>query len=135
MTVEDGTINGYKITISKGSAIPKVKDNVQVTAFVVPPEDQAAATAVAIKIDGLPLAVNLSLENFLDSLAAIEEAEAEYQTLTEPQKALVNPYLVDKLNDTVTKIELLILEEMDNRISTAMEELNFAGTGIGERSL
>ncbi|MFA7019311.1 MAG: right-handed parallel beta-helix repeat-containing protein, partial [Sphaerochaetaceae bacterium] len=135
VTVEDGTINGYKITISKGSAIPKVKDNVQVTAFVVPPEDQASAAAVATKIDGLPLAVNLSFENFLDSLAAIEEAEAEYQTLTEPQKALVNSYLVDKLNDTVTKIELLILEEMDNRISTAMEELNFAGTGIGGAQL
>jgi hypothetical protein len=135
VTVEDGTNSGYKISISKGLATPGVKDDVQVTAFVVPPADQAAADAVALRIDPLPLAGNLDLGNFLDSLAAIEEAEAEFESLTEPQKALVDSYLVNKLSATVAKTEALVLEEMDNRISSAMGDLTFAGTGIERAEL
>ncbi len=113
MTVEDGTSSGYKITISKGSATPGVKDDFQGTVFVVPPDDQAAANTVAGKIDGLPRAAILNLDNFIDSLAAIEEAEAEYQALTEPQKALVDSYLVNKLSDTAAKTEALVLEGIE----------------------
>jgi hypothetical protein len=130
VTVTDGTTSGYEITITKGEATPGVKDNVQVTEFVVPPADQAAADAVAVKIDGLPLAGSLNLDDFLDYLAAIEQAEAEFNALTEPQKTLVNPYLVTKLSDTVAKAEALVLEELDNRIDSAIGNLMLEGTGI-----
>jgi hypothetical protein len=130
VTVTDGTSIGYKITITKGEATPGVKDNVQVTEFVVPPADQDAADAVVEIIDALPLAKNLNLDNFLTHLSAIEQAEAEFNALTEPQKTLVNPYLVTKLSDTVAKAEALVLEELDNRIDSAIGNLMLEGTGI-----
>jgi uncharacterized repeat protein (TIGR02543 family) len=131
VAVTEGSTSGYKITITKGEAEDS-KDNVQVTAFVVPPADQEAANAVSLLIDPLPLAGSLNLENFLDKLAAIEEAEAAYEALTEAQKALVNPYLVGKLNDTVAKAESLVLDELDGRIDDAIGELHLIGTGIEE---
>ena len=132
VTVAEGTESGYKITITKGKANPGIKDNVQVTEFVVPPADQEAAQAVTRKIQSLPWDWQLELASFIDHLAAIEEAEAAYEALTEPQKALINPYVVGMLNDIVAKAEALVLEELDGRIDSAIEDLNLEFTGIGE---
>ena len=130
VTVEAGTSSGYKVTITKGEATPGIKDNVQVTVFVVPPTDQEAADIVKGMVDDLPLAKNVGIDNYLTYLAAIEQAEAAFNALTEPQKELVDPYLVGKLSDLVTKTEGLVLEELDNRIISAMGDLNYTGTGI-----
>ena len=109
VTVEDGSSSGYKVTITRGEAIPGIKDNVKVT-FVAPPADREAAKIVEEMIDDLPLAKNVNIDNYLDYLAEVEEAEAAYNALTEPQKALVNEYLVGKLLDLLNKIEELISE-------------------------
>ncbi|NLA11184.1 MAG: DUF1565 domain-containing protein, partial [Firmicutes bacterium] len=129
VAVEAGTPSGYKITITKGAAEAS-KDNVRVTEFVVPPADQEAADAMVYIIDPLPLAGSLNLGNLLQHLPAIEVAEAAYEALTEPQKALVSEYLVTKLNNTVAKAEALVLEELDNRIDSAIDNLMLGGTGI-----
>lgn len=109
VTVEDGSSSGYKVTITRGEAIPGIKDNVKVT-FVAPPADREAAKIVEEMIDDLPLAEYVNIDNYLDYLAEVEEAEAAFDALTEPQKALVNEYLVGKLLDLLNKIEELISE-------------------------
>ena len=130
VTVEDGSSSGYKVIITRGEAVPGIKDNIKVT-FVAPTADQEAAETVEDMIDDRPLAKNVNIDNFLGYLADIEATEAAYNALTEPQKALVDLYLVNKLFALLTKIEELVLEELDNRILSAIDELKFEGSGIG----
>ena len=109
VTVEAGSSSGYKVTITRGEATPGIKDNIEVT-FVAPIDDQEAAEIVEGMIDDLPLAKNVNLDNYLDYLAAIEEADAAFSALTEDQKVLVDSYLATKLNVLLTKIEELMNE-------------------------
>lgn len=62
--------------------------------------DQAAADTVTAKIAALPAAAELTLEN----KAAVDEAKAGYDALTEAQKALISAENQTKLSETIAKI-------------------------------
>jgi hypothetical protein len=131
ITIDAGSSSGYKVSITKGDAIG-IKDNIQVTKFTIPPADEEAAGIVTALISALPSAANVNLDNYLVHLAAIEEAEAAFNALTEPQKAILGALTVDKLENLVTKAQGLVLEELDSRIESAIDELYLAGTGINK---
>jgi uncharacterized repeat protein (TIGR02543 family) len=132
ITIDAGSSSGYKVTITKGEATPGIRDNVEVIKFTIPPADSEAAGIVNDLITALPSAANLYLDNYLTHLAAIEEAEAAFNALTEPQKTILGWYLEEKLDELVTKVEGLVLEELDDRILSAIGELELMGTGIEE---
>ena len=130
ITVDVGSSSGYKVTITKGEATPGIRDNVEVIKYTIPLADSAAAGIVNDLITALPSAANLYLDNYLTHLAAIEEAEAAFNALTEPQKAILGALTVDKLENLVTKAQGLVLEELDSRILSAIDGLHLTGTGI-----
>ncbi len=130
ITVDVGSSSGYKVTITKGEATPGIRDNVEVIKFTIPLADSEAAGIVNDLITALPSAANLYLDNYLTHLAAIEEAEAAFNALTEPQKAILGALTVDKLENLVTKAQGLVLEELDSRILSAIDGLHLTGTGI-----
>ena len=130
ITVDVGSSSGYKVTITKGEATPGIRDNVEVIKFTIPLADSEAAGIVNDLITALPSAANLYLDNYLTHLAAIEEAEAAFNALTEPQKAILGALTVDKLENLVIKAQELVLEELDDRSLSAIGELELMGTGI-----
>jgi hypothetical protein len=129
ITIDAGSSSGYKVSITKGDAIG-IRDNVEVIKFTIPLADSEAAGIVNDLITALPSAANLYLDNYLTHLAAIEEAEAAFNALTEPQKAILGALTVDKLENLVTKAQGLVLEELDSRILSAIDGLHLTGTGI-----
>jgi uncharacterized repeat protein (TIGR02543 family) len=131
ITIDAGSSSGYKVSITKGDAIG-IKDNIQVSKFAIPPADSEAAGIVNDLITALPSAANVDLDNYLTHLAAIEGAEAAFNALTEPQKAILGALTVDKLENLVIKAQELVLEELDGRIESAIDELYLAGTGINK---
>ena len=77
--------SGYKVSITKETLIGP--DNVEV--IVLPSRLRTAKPPVSNDlITALPSAANLYLDNYLTHLAAIEEAEAAFNALTEPLKAI-----------------------------------------------
>ena len=65
--------------------------------------DEAAADAVTAKIEALPAVDELTV----DDAAAVSDAKAAYDALTEAQKELVSSENKTKMNDAVTKIDEL----------------------------
>ncbi len=62
--------------------------------------DQTAADAVTAKISALPAPAELTLEN----KTGVDEAKAEYDALTEEQKALISAENQTKLSEAIAKI-------------------------------
>ena len=77
--------------------------------------DQNAADAVTAKINAIGTVT-------LDSKAAIEEARAAYDALTEAQKALVSEETLKKLTDAEAAYAKLIADEADKAAAKAVEE-------------
>ncbi len=95
ITIDAGSSSGYKVSITGGDAIGIMTISRSASLRSRSADSEAAAGIVNDLITALPSAANLYSDNYLTHLAAIEEAEAAFNALTEPQKAILGALTVD----------------------------------------
>lgn len=102
------------IALSKALAYKNMMTEAELQAAA----DQAAADAVTLKIAALSAPAELTLED----KAIVDEAKAEYDALTEAQKALISTENQTKLSEAIAKIASL--ETTATETEGEQEEVN-----------